>query len=64
MINKIINYIKESKAELQKVVWPSKKETIKYTLLVIGVSLGIAVFFGVIDYIFSFGFEKFLELNK
>jgi preprotein translocase subunit SecE len=63
MINKIINYVKESKAELQKVVWPSKKETIKYTLLVIGVSLGVAAFFGIIDFAFSFGFEKFLELK-
>lgn len=63
MINKIVNYIKESKTELQKVVWPSKKETIKYTLLIIGVSLGVAAFFGIIDYVFSFGFEKFLELK-
>ncbi len=49
MANKLINYIKESKDELKKVVWPSRKETIKYTLLVIGISLGVAAFLGVLD---------------
>ena len=44
-MNKAIKYILESKAELQKVVWPNKKETTNYTLLVIGISLGIALFF-------------------
>lgn len=49
MANKIISYIRESRDELKKVVWPSKKETTKYTLLVIGISLGVAIFLGVLD---------------
>jgi len=59
-INKVINYVKESKTELKKVVWPSKKETTNHTLLVIGVSLGVAIFLGVMDYIFNFGLQKFI----
>ena len=58
MANKIINYFKESKAELKKVTWPTKKETTKHTLLVIGVSLAVAAFLGGIDYLFSLGFEQ------
>lgn len=50
MANKIISYIKESKDELKKVIWPSRKETIKFTLLVIGVSLATAVFLGALDF--------------
>jgi preprotein translocase subunit SecE len=62
-INKVINYVKESKTELKKVVWPSKKETTNHTLLVIGVSLGVAIFLGVMDYIFNFGLQKFILIK-
>lgn len=34
-INKAINFLKESKAELSRVVWPSKKEVFRDTTLVI-----------------------------
>lgn len=49
MANKLVSYIKESKDELKKVVWPSRRETTKYTLLVIGISLGVAAFLGAVD---------------
>ena len=58
MSNKLIQYIKDSKTELKKVVWPSKKQTINHTLLVIGFSLGVAAFLGVVD----FGLNKLVEL--
>jgi preprotein translocase subunit SecE len=53
MIAKITNYIKSSIEEMKKVTWPTKKETYNYTLLVIGISIGVAVFLGSMDYIFS-----------
>lgn len=49
-MNKLTQYIKDSKVELKKVVWPSKRETRNHTLMVIGISLGVAVFLGVVDY--------------
>ena len=57
MANKVFNYIKESRDELKKVVWPSRKETIKYTLLVIGISIATAAFLGALD----FGLNIILE---
>ncbi len=50
MANKVVQYIKESRDELKKVVWPSRKETVKYTLLVIGISFAMAVFLGALDF--------------
>jgi preprotein translocase subunit SecE len=38
---KLISFLKESKSELLKVAWPSKKEVIRKTILVI-VSIAIA----------------------
>ncbi|MEA3272895.1 MAG: preprotein translocase subunit SecE [Patescibacteria group bacterium] len=61
---KIINYVIESKRELQKVVWPTKKETTKYTMLVIGISIAVATFFGIIDFFFSLGLENLLSILK
>lgn len=59
--NKLINYIVESKKELKKVTWPSKKETINYSILVISISLAVAAFMGAIDYIFSLGIEQIVK---
>lgn len=50
--NKLISYLKEVRLEIKKVNWPSKKETIRYTLIVIGVSVIVAVYLGGLDFIF------------
>lgn len=60
-MSKIVNYLKESVAEMKKVVWPSKKQTTTYSLIVIGMSIGIALFFGLLDYIFNLGLEIFIK---
>lgn len=60
-MSKITSYFKESVAELKKVTWPTKKETYNYTLLVIAISLGVAIFLGVLDYIFAQGFQAMIN---
>ena len=60
MLKRIVNYFKESKAELKKVSWPTRKETINHTSLVIGISLGVAIFFGLLDYVLTIGVEKII----
>jgi len=49
----ILTYIKETKAEMVHVSWPTKKQAIGYSLLVIAICIGAAVFLGVFDYFFS-----------
>ena len=44
-------FVNESVAELKKVVWPSRKQTKDHTIMVIAVSIGIALFLGLIDLI-------------
>ncbi len=53
MFNKIKNFLKEARQEIKKVNWPSRKETIKYTLFVIGISLAVAIYLGLLDYAFT-----------
>ncbi|MEX0587421.1 MAG: preprotein translocase subunit SecE [Patescibacteria group bacterium] len=50
---KIIGFLKESWAELKKVVWPSRKKTVRLTLAVLAITFGVAGFTAVLDYLFS-----------
>lgn len=43
--------------ELKKVSWPSRGETIRLTLIVIGVSLIIGFYIGIIDILLAKGLE-------
>ncbi|MBT4857122.1 preprotein translocase subunit SecE [Candidatus Uhrbacteria bacterium] len=58
----LLSYLRESKEELNKVTWPTQKETVRYSIIVIVASLAIAVYFGVIDYLLNLGLEALLSL--
>ncbi|MBI3458840.1 preprotein translocase subunit SecE [Candidatus Azambacteria bacterium] len=51
---KIWEFFKEVKIELIKVTWPTKNETKKYTIIIIGLSLVFAVFFGGLDFLIQY----------
>ncbi len=55
-----LEFLKEAKAELEKVSWPTKEQIIRNTLIVIGISVVTAVFLGTLDYVFSRLAERFL----
>jgi preprotein translocase SecE subunit len=50
---KIIEYIKDTRAEMNHVNWPTRAETIRFTALVIAVSLGTAIILAVSDFVFG-----------
>ncbi|GIW62826.1 MAG: hypothetical protein KatS3mg090_0652 [Patescibacteria group bacterium] len=43
--------INSIKSELKKVSWPDREKTIKFTIIVIAVSLIIALYIGIIDFL-------------
>lgn len=49
----IVNFVKNSYEEIQKVQWPTKAQTTRLTAYVIGVSLGVGVFVMLFDYVFA-----------
>ncbi len=57
---KIVTFLKEVRLETKKVNWPSRKETIKYTLIIVGVSLAVAAFLGGLDFLFTTIINKFI----
>ncbi|MFA6537572.1 MAG: preprotein translocase subunit SecE [Patescibacteria group bacterium] len=55
---RLVKYLLESKAELKKVTWPTKKETVRHTIIVVAISLFVAFFLGFLD----FGLTKLLAV--
>ncbi len=51
---KIGNFLKETQSELRQVSWPTRRQAVNYTLLVIGVSAAVAILLGVSDVVFAF----------
>lgn len=54
-------FLKEVRSELGKVIWPSRNEAIRLTGLVVGISLGVGIFIGAFDYLFTKMMEAFLR---
>lgn len=57
-MGRIIQFFREVWVELGKVVWPTRKEALKLTGIVIAFSLVVAAFLGLID----FGLVRVLDL--
>ncbi len=49
MNNKVAEFLQQVKGELQKVTWPTRKETYGSTMVVIVLVLMVAVFLWVVD---------------
>ena len=49
----IFSYFQETQAELRHVSWPTRVQTMVYTVLVIGISLFIALYLGFFDFLFT-----------
>jgi preprotein translocase subunit SecE len=49
VVNETIKFLREVKVELKKVSWPSRKETIGSTSVVLVVVIIVALFLGIID---------------
>ena len=60
--NPIARYLRETRAELAKVAWPSFEEARNLSAIVIGVTVVMSVALGLLDFIFSKLFENLLRL--
>jgi preprotein translocase subunit SecE len=48
-LEKVMQFLREVKVELRKVTWPSRKQTIGSTVVVIVLVMIISIFLGVVD---------------
>jgi len=60
LFEKIKVFFKEVYVELRKVNWLSRSQLIRYTIIVLGVTIIVAAFLGGLDYVFSSLIKRFL----
>lgn len=53
-------FLQESRQELKRVNWPTKQETIRYTIFVVVFSVAFSAFLGVFDFAFLTGIENLI----
>jgi len=56
-MNKVVQFFKDSYAELRKVVWPSREDVIASTKVVLVSTVVMALVLGLIDYILVVGID-------
>ncbi|KKW18752.1 MAG: preprotein translocase subunit SecE [Candidatus Sungbacteria bacterium GWC2_49_10] len=59
-MERLVTFIKEARIELKKVTWPTRQATINSTISVIVVSAAVALFLGILDFLFQFVLDKFV----
>lgn len=60
MFRRILAYLGEARLELKKVSWPTRRQTIRYTVAVVLMSIGVAAFLGGLDFLFAFIVNRFV----
>ena len=60
VVDKITQFIKEVRYELAKVSWPTRNQIIQYTAIVVVLSLVMALFLGLLDFVFEWLLNKFI----
>jgi preprotein translocase subunit SecE len=51
--NALVKYLRDTRAELRKVHWPTRQEAENLTKIVLGVTIAMAALMGLLDYLFS-----------
>ncbi|HOX91570.1 MAG TPA: preprotein translocase subunit SecE [Spirochaetales bacterium] len=58
-MKKIIQFFKDSYAELRKVIWPTKETVLASTKVVIVSTVIVALFLGLVDFLLVRGIDLF-----
>ena len=55
-----MNFIREAKAELKKVTWPTRRQIWYWTLVVIVFTLCVSLYLGLVDFLLAWLFRALL----
>jgi preprotein translocase subunit SecE len=51
--DKVGEYLRDTRGELRKVSWPTRKQATNLTLIVLAVTIAMAIFLGAVDLLFG-----------
>ena len=59
---RLVQWFRDLRSELKKVVWPTKEQTIKNTTVALGFTFVSAIILGGFDWVAGKGFEALIKL--
>jgi preprotein translocase subunit SecE len=59
-MEKVLGFIRESRAELRKVTWPTKKQVWYSTLVVVALTVVVGLYLGAVDAVLTAAFAFIL----
>ena len=57
-MSKLVDYVRDTQAELKHVTWPTRKQAFAFTVVVILISVAVSFFLGLFDSLFQFILSK------
>ena len=60
----LFKYLRETKEELSKVTWPSRKDILRYSGVVIAISIAFAIYFGALDALLNYALEALIKVTS
>jgi preprotein translocase subunit SecE len=64
VLRSLVAYFRGVVSELQKVTWPSREETTRLTLVVLGVTVAFAIGLGTLDYFLGWWFKQAIRESQ
>ncbi|MEZ4194998.1 MAG: preprotein translocase subunit SecE [Candidatus Paceibacterota bacterium] len=55
------NYLRDTMAEMKQVTWPTQKQAMLYTILVVVIAVFVSLFLGAFDFLFKEGVTFIIE---
>lgn len=60
-MSNLSNYLRDTMAEMKQVTWPTQKQALLYTILVIVIAVFVSLFLGAFDFLFKEGVKVIVE---
>lgn len=63
IIERIVRYFKETRAEVGRVSWPTRSQALRLTGIVLAVTTALAVALALVDYLFAWFISRLLAFD-
>jgi preprotein translocase subunit SecE len=60
-VKAVVNYFKEVRIELKKVIWPTRENVVRMTIIVFAISAIVAIYVGGLDVVFTKMLERLVS---
>lgn len=64
LISRIKQYFTDSVSELRKVTWPTRRQMVELSGIVLVITLAVTIFLAILDWGFAAGYEQILNLLR